>query len=149
MNDNLPQGTPEVPTSAPVTTPTVESAPQTNSSEPTGTKSTESVGTNESTFDFSENSVMAALSYFGPLVVIPYLTKKENPFVHFHIKQGLVLLALWVAIWVIDEVTHLYSIIDILNLGVTILSIVGIVYALQKKEKELPLVGQFASYIKI
>lgn len=146
MNDNLPHETPGTPTPAPVTTPTT---PQTNNTEPAGTKSTESAGTNDSTFDFSENSVMAALSYFGPLVVIPYLTKKGNPFVHFHIKQGLVLLALWVALWIIDEVIHLYSIISLLKLGLIILSIVGIVYALQKKEKELPLVGQFASYIKI
>jgi uncharacterized membrane protein len=107
-----------------------------------------------SNVEFNETTIMAALSYFGPLVIIPYLTKKENPFVIFHIKQGLVLLVPYLVLWVIGNYMYmmlgpLSSILGLLNLAIVVLSIIGIVNAVQKKEKPLPLVGQYSSYFKI
>lgn len=43
--------------------------------------------------DIDENRLIAALSYVGVLVVVPWLMKKDDPFVNWHIKQGLVILA--------------------------------------------------------
>ena len=34
---------------------------------------------------------MAVLSYIGPLVIVSYIVANNDPFVKFHIKQGLVL----------------------------------------------------------
>jgi len=102
------------------------------------------------TFDFSQNSLIAAASYVGPLVVIPFLTNKEDPFTKFHIKQGLVLFVAYLLLWVLSGFMYfLWPIIQLVNLGLFILSIIGIVNALQHKEKELPLVGQFGSKINI
>jgi len=42
---------------------------------------------NEST-GVESNVLMGILSYLGPLVIISYLTSKDNPFVKFHIKQA-------------------------------------------------------------
>lgn len=130
--DNLPQETP-------IVTPPV---PPTNNAP--------STATNNSSFDFSQNSIVAALSYFGPFILFPYLTNKEDPFTHFHIKQGLVLIVLEVILWVLGMFAFmLFPIISIINLGLLILSIIGIINALQRKMVELPLVGKFADQIKL
>ena len=96
----------------------------------------------------SPNKVMAVLAYIGPLLIVSYLTAKDDPMVKFHIKQGLVLLVIEVALWVLGSVfiPFLWQILNLINLGVVILSIIGIVNVLQGKEKELPLIGKFSSY---
>jgi len=38
-----------------------------------------------------ENKIMAILSYLSILCLIPLFTKKDNEFVYYHAKQGLVL----------------------------------------------------------
>jgi len=38
-----------------------------------------------------ESNLIAILSYFGLLFLIPMLVVKDDPFVQFHAKQGLVL----------------------------------------------------------
>lgn len=97
-----------------------------------------------------ESTLMAVLAYIGPLVIVSYLTKKDNPFVKFHIKQGLVLLVIEVAMWVIGMmVWMLWPVIQIVNIIVIVLSIVGILNALGKKEKELPFVGSFSKNFNI
>lgn len=102
------------------------------------------------TFEFNKTTILASLSYVGPLVVVPYLTEKENPFIMFHIKQGLVVLILDVALWVAGMfLGFIWPLLQVVNFGLLVLSIIGIVYALQRKEKELPLVGSFASHIKL
>lgn len=133
--DNLPQETPNATTPVPVNPPT---------------GNTQNAEAKKSAFDFSENSIIAALSYVGPLIIIPYLTNREDSFTHFHIKQGLVLIVLEVILWVFGMFAFiLFPIISIINLGLLILSIIGIINALQRKEVALPLVGKFADQIKL
>lgn len=98
-----------------------------------------------------KNILMAILSYLGPLVIVSYLTSKDDPFVKFHIKQGLVLFVIEVAMWFLAGVMfyQFWMIMNIVNLGTLILSIVGIVNAAQGQEKELPLVGQFSKHFAI
>ncbi len=97
-----------------------------------------------------QNPVMAALSYIGPLVLIPFLTSRDNAFVLFHIKQGLVLFLAFLLVHVASKfLWFFFPIFWLLNFALFILSIVGIINSLQKKEKELPVIGKFASHIKI
>ncbi len=94
-----------------------------------------------------KNTTMAVLSYIGPLVIISYLTSKDDQYVKFHIKQGLVLLTIEIAAWILSMVIYgLWPIINIINLITFVLSVVGIVYVIQGKEKELPLIGKYSSY---
>lgn len=98
----------------------------------------------------SNSTVMGVLSYIGPLVIVAYLTSKDDPFVKFHIKQGLVLFAIEVALWVIQlTFWQLWMITSAIRLGAVILSIVGIVNVIQGQQKEIPLVGQFAKHFNI
>lgn len=94
-------------------------------------------------------TLMGILAYLGLLVLIPFFVDKEDPFVKFHVKQGLVLLAIEIIIWILGSIFWsylLYSLMQLLSLGVIILSIIGIINVTQGKEKMLPLVGQFSKY---
>lgn len=100
----------------------------------------------------NNETVMGVLCYLGPLVIIPFLMAKDNAFVKFHIKQGLVLVAIWFITYIIQETVlpwRYWEIVGFINLGITILSIVGIVYVLQHKETKIPVVGSLADNIKI
>ncbi len=93
----------------------------------------------------SKNTLMAALSYVGPLVIVSYLTAKDDPFVKFHIKQGLVVFIGDIAVWFLSSMLWgFWMIMQFVNLGLIVLSIIGIINAVQGKEKDLPLVGQYA-----
>lgn len=97
-------------------------------------------------------TLMAILAYLGPLVIIPFLTAKGQPFVAFHIKQGLVLFGIEIILWIIDEIMilgPLYLLVSLVNLGLIILTIIGIINVVQKKETELPLIGAFAHKFNI
>jgi uncharacterized membrane protein len=89
------------------------------------------------------NTGMAILAYLGILLIIPFLTEAKNdPFVKFHIKQGLVLL-------IIDVVGSFIFWVPIIGwllwLGVIVLVVMGIMNAAAGKQKELPIIGKFAS----
>lgn len=97
-----------------------------------------------------QNVAMAVLAYLGPLVVVSYLVAKDDSFVKFHIRQGLVLLTIEVVLWVIDMfVWSLWMIMGLINIVILILAVIGIINAIQGKEVELPVVGEFAKYFKI
>lgn len=98
------------------------------------------------------NLLMGILCYLGPLVIIPYMTSKEIGFVNFHIRQGIVLFVTEIIIYIVASMMYigmLYPIIMLLNLATLILTIMGIINVLQKKEASLPVLGQFAGKIKL
>ena len=95
------------------------------------------------------NVAMAVLAYIGPLVIVSYLTAKDDPFVKYHIKQGLVLLVIEIALSLLGSMIYMFwPIIQIIHIAVVVLAIVGIVNAVKGREKELPLVGKFAQHFK-
>lgn len=95
-----------------------------------------------------ENNVaMGVLCYLGILVLIPLLTDAKNDaFVKYHIKQGLVLLIFWI---VASFIFWLPVIGQLLWLGVVILVILGIINVVNGKQQPLPLIGQFADKINV
>ena len=97
----------------------------------------------------NKNVLLGICSYLGVLLIIPFLVAKDDPFVKFHLKQGTVLLVIEIIVWFLRmALWSLWPLLGIIKLGVFILSIVGIINVIQKKEKELPLVGQFSKYFK-
>jgi uncharacterized membrane protein len=95
-------------------------------------------------------TLMGVLAYLGPFVVIPFLIAKHDPFVKFHVKQGLVLVVLEILVMVLNSMLWgLGMILSIVNFGLIVLSIVGIVNVINKKQQEVPLVGQFAQHVNI
>jgi uncharacterized membrane protein len=98
-----------------------------------------------------KNTAMAIVAYI--LFFIPLLTgdAKKDPFVKFHVKQGLVLFLLAVIISVVNQILPFYfwfTINWILNLCVLILFVVGIINAANGKQEALPVVGKFSEVFK-
>ncbi len=99
-----------------------------------------------------EDKVMCVLSYLGILCLIPYLTKKQNQNVMFHAKQGLILFIIeaiiWASFWFIWMIPFLgwmlYMVTRLLLLACGILSIIGIIQALQGNKWKIPVLGDFA-----
>lgn len=95
----------------------------------------------------SSNTLMAVLCYFGILVLIPFLTDAKNdPFVKFHIKQGLVLLIAYVIVGFIVWVPVVGWILGVI---LFILFLMGVINAASGKQKPLPIIGQLAEKINI
>ena len=103
----------------------------------------------EGSKDAEENKIFAVLAYFGILVLVPLLAKKESKFAMFHAKQGLVLLIGWIAMWVLGFIPIIGWILDfVLFIALLVLSIMGIINAASGKTKELPVVGDLAKKFK-
>ncbi len=103
--------------------------------------------------DINGNKVMAVLSYFGILVLIPILAAKNSKYARYHANQGLVLLIAEVVISVASAIvtsflggivvlgTVLSLAFTLLDLATLALAVIGIVNAAQGKAKELPVIG--------
>lgn len=117
--------------------------------------------------DIEQNKIMAILSYFGPLCIVPYLASKESKFAMYHAKQGLNLFIIEFAFGIIsyfltsifefsrmcnvagvEYVCGVYTPIwvdiplDFVSLILGIVALIGLVFACQGKAKEVPLLGK-------
>src|SRR5271170_1097011 len=90
------------------------------------------------------NNMMAVLAYLWILIIIPFLTDAKNdPFVKYHLKQGLALIIFeaigWVAGWFLVFIPFLgWLIMTLWWLASLVLTIVGIINVVNGAEKELP-----------
>jgi uncharacterized membrane protein len=99
-----------------------------------------------------EGKLWCILAYLGVLCFIPLLTQKQNSFVMFHAKQGLTLfiteMIVWIVrlfIWHIPYIGWIISLVlGLVGLGCFVLSIIGIIQAIQGKEWKMPILGDFA-----
>lgn len=105
--------------------------------------------------EIQNGKVMAVLSYLSILVLIPWFVEKENRYVRFHAKQGMllfmsqvilgiftcissmILMNISIELWVL-----LSLVLGCVNCVLGILAIVGIVYAVKGQMKELPIIGK-------
>lgn len=96
--------------------------------------------------DAEENSVIAALSYLGLLVLIPLLVKKESKFAQFHAKQGVIMIIAFVVgafvFWIPVFGWGLW-------LFLVAIDIIALVKALSGKYWELPIIGGLAKKINL
>ena len=104
----------------------------------------------EKKMSISGDNVYAILSYLWILCLIPILMKKEEDFVRFHARQGLMLFIVEVAIGIIGIIPLLGPVVS--KVGIVacgILSIVGIVQVLMGNKWKMPVIGDWAEKIKV
>lgn len=95
--------------------------------------------------EINEGKGVAWLSYFGILVLIPLLTKKENKFCMAHAKQGLALFILEIIMWIICIIPYVGWVLGgILWIIVIVFIIMGMIQAFGGKFKKLPVIGDLA-----
>jgi len=100
--------------------------------------------------DKNNNKVMAVLCYIGILWLVPLLTDSKNdPFVKFHINQGMILTIFGVAIWIIGLIPVIGPIINwVGGIALFVLAILGIINAINLEEKPVPVVGTLFTVYK-
>jgi len=92
-----------------------------------------------------DKNLIAIFSYLGILFLIPLLVSKDNPFVKYHVRQGVVLfitgliasLVIWIPLigWAI-------------GIALFVLMIIGIINVVKGRQTPLPIIGKFASKLK-
>ncbi len=94
-----------------------------------------------------KNTGMAIVAYI--LFFVPLLTDaKDDPFVKYHVKQGLVLFIAGVILMLVGFMPVLHWFSWLFNIAIFVLAVIGILNAANGKEKPLPLIGQFADSFK-
>jgi len=117
-----------------------------------------------------EGKGLAWLSYLGILFLVPLFSQRQNPFTMFHVRQGIVLMGVWIVgiiLGILQIIIHIIvSMIDIpyasccvdVGLGLVqlaiyilalILSIIGIVKSLSGELWKLPMLSGIAEKIKL
>ncbi len=95
-----------------------------------------------------EGKFFAVISYVGFLCVVSLLLKKDNEFVLFHAKQGLVLFVAEAVVFVVSVIPLLGWLLGILGfLCFSALSVWGVIEALKGNVFRLPLVSDIADKI--
>jgi len=95
-------------------------------------------------------NMIAVLSYLGILFLVPLLAVKDDEFVQFHAKQGMILFIAEVATMVIAWIPILgWITAPIAWIVWLVFSIIGIVNVVSGKKKEIPLIGKFAEKFDI
>lgn len=102
---------------------------------------------NDDLTGLDESVMYAVMAYLLVLVVVPLVMKKNDPFVNFHAKQGLLLfigivLALVAASW-------LPRFGNLLFLVLLLLDIIGLVQALLGRRWKIPLIGDLAQKVRL
>lgn len=92
----------------------------------------------------TNSNVIAALSYFWILSVVFYVTNKNDKFVVFHARQGMVLFALSLLSMI---PVFGWMIAPVITLVVLVASLIGAIKAYQNEEYRLPVVADLAEKI--
>ena len=111
----------------------------------------------------TDTKIFAAISYLSILFIIPWVVKKEHPFVAFHVKQGMGLfiaeVVVWFVVWLIEAFLgavftyHAAGLVVVIYrlawIVFGIVSLIGVYYALTGKEKTLPYLDVITKNIKV
>ncbi len=96
--------------------------------------------------DVKENTYTAALSYVWILCLVPLFGKRDSKFTQFHAKQGLILFA-------IEIVGGLFFWVPILGpllfLTLMVISLIGVLKALNGKWWKIPYIYKWSQKIKL
>ncbi|WP_254434943.1 hypothetical protein [Magnetospirillum sp. UT-4] len=90
----------------------------------------------------ARTTVMAALSYLSVLCFVPLVLEREDEFVYFHAKQGMVL---W--IWGVVALFSLHIpvlggwIFGLSSMGVLVFSVLGLVSVVFQRAWKLPVIS--------
>lgn len=94
-----------------------------------------------------DSKILALLSYLFVLCIVPLLLKKDDDFVIFHGKQGLVLFVCEVGVFILSIPFPWLKDVGTFILG--IMSFFGIITVLQGKQTRLPVVAEIADKITL
>ncbi len=104
--------------------------------------------------DIEQNKIMGVFAYLSWLVLIPIFAAPKSKFARFHANQGLVLaiteIVWWIAQIILTVIIYAISyklgfitkILGLANIAFFVMTIIGILNAINGKAKELPVIGK-------
>ena len=93
--------------------------------------------------DIADNKLICILCYFGILLLIPLLVKKDSPFVRFHSNQGLLLILFNIATSIVSVIPIVGWLVGLVgSVASLVFLVMGIVNAANGRAKTLPLIGK-------
>ncbi len=94
-------------------------------------------------------AIISYITIIGLVIAFIMNQNKKNYFASFHIRQATGIAALELVISVLSRYLHLGMVGNILSVGALVLTIIGIIGAVQGQEKRIPLLGdQFQEWFK-
>ncbi len=108
-------------------------------------------GMPEASKEIEEGKIWAFIGYWWILFLVPLLGKKDNKFALFHGKQGMVLFAFEIVVWILSYIPAIgwFIIGPVGSIICLILAIIGMVKSLQGDYWKMPVLGDIAEKIKI
>ena len=97
--------------------------------------------------DVQEGKFFAVISYISFFCIVSLILKKDNKFALFHAKQGLVLFVLEVLCFILSIIPLFWLIKNLIWVIFTLVSLWGMLLALQGDYKRLPVVSGIADKI--
>lgn len=100
--------------------------------------------------DIQQNNIMAIFCYLGILVLIPIFAVKNSRYCRFHANQGLVSIIVSSLIGAISSLlgaaVHwvFFLLFSPAIVAILALQVLGIIYAIQGKARELPIIGKIS-----
>lgn len=90
-----------------------------------------------------DSKILAAIAYLWFLSIVMLVLKRQDAFVQFHARQGLLLLIISIAGWIIPPLAWLVQII------VFVAIVYGFLQALGGKYWKIPYIGSLAEKLKL
>lgn len=91
-----------------------------------------------------DSNIIAALSYLSIISIIMYVLKKDDEYVLFHARQGMVIFALSIA----GTLTiPLFGLGFLINMVCFVLAVIGAVKAYQGQKYKFPIITELAEKI--
>ena len=92
---------------------------------------------------------MLVLCYVGLLALIPYLVVRQVPIIRWHARQGVALGLLGIGCAALAIVPYLGFVGQLGMVGVLVLSVIGIVKALDRVEWRMPVAADVADRLQL
>ncbi|MEN3045988.1 MAG: hypothetical protein ABDH49_03260 [Candidatus Hydrothermales bacterium] len=95
---------------------------------------------------------ISVLSYLGILFIVPLILEPNDEFVKFHVKQGIMLFAFFMLVFIVGGIIPIIGWFIIWPIGILIwilFVIIGISNTLSGKMEELPIIGKYANKLNI
>lgn len=97
--------------------------------------------------DVDEQKIMAALSYVGFLVLVPLFVSRDDKYVNWHAKQGLVLLIGLILAVVAAQWIAMAG--NVMFLVLLLVDVAALVQALLGRWWKIPIIGDIADKFKV
>jgi uncharacterized membrane protein len=96
-----------------------------------------------------EETVLLVLCYLGLLALVPYLAVRDAPLVRLHARQGLALALLGVGCAGVSLIPHVGFFGQLGLVGVLVLSVVGILKAVERAAWRMPVAADVADRLDL